>query len=290
MKAPLKTQIRTQISALTGFNFQNFIVEMFLLTFGSDGFTPIRRVKDKSCDGIFSKDKTILAAYGPNTYTKKQFEEKVDSDFDGYKKNWQSKFPHWRFIVNHDLSPNEVLYVETLHQEIWGLEQIVAFIETLNSATIRELASILRIDVSDFLANDYLEEILSDLLRVEGQHIQNLKYKPKDLTEIGEKLILNYSEEVDLASVKEEYPILSSYFGDVDALLGGYGDSNIDKIKVRVINDFGSTNGESFKEKFDELTKNYQSKYSSSSDDDYLLYVRVILMYMFEQCFIGKRK
>ncbi|MGB4774832.1 MAG: hypothetical protein WBP45_06655, partial [Daejeonella sp.] len=65
-----------------------------------------------------------------------------------------------------------------------------------------------------------------------------------------------------------------------------YEDDDIDKIKHKVIYDYLQTNG-TFKVRLNSLTNLYMAKYSVDGDDEYIFYVRAILVYIFEQCLIG---
>lgn len=88
----LKNAFKMQIQSKEGFEFEEFIDELFLLKYGVDNYTPIRRNKDKGNDGTILPEQKILACYAPRKYSKTDFETKVlgaankEGDFEKYQK------------------------------------------------------------------------------------------------------------------------------------------------------------------------------------------------------------
>ncbi len=286
MNDPLQNRFKLQIESLTGFDFQDFVVDLFLLKYGEQGFTVLRKKKDKGCDGIINNEKRIIACYGPENATQKKFDNKADEDFEDYQNNWEKKYPKWMFIVNQNISPAQINKIESLKSgtPLLGTQQILSIIEDLKNYQRRKLAKSLRIE-SEFLAQDYLREILEDLLK-ESEPPEN-KIPYNKALYYPDKVKLNYKE-ADIEGVLQEYEIVSEYFIDIHNVIYGYEDGEIDRIKLRIINDFTETKG-IFKEKLETLTKLYLEKYSSNDDDDYRFYVRALLIYIFEQCLIGRK-
>ena len=166
MNSPLQNKFKIQIEALTGFDFQDFIVELFLLKYGSTGFTALRKKKDKGCDGIIISEQQVIACYCPVDNDQKKFDKKAEEDFDDFKNNWQSSFPNWMFVVNHEVKPTQVNKIESLKKEtpLVGIKGILSIIDELDEFQKRKLAKYLNID-GEFLAKDFLKEILDDLLK-----------------------------------------------------------------------------------------------------------------------------
>jgi hypothetical protein len=104
---------------------------------------------------------------------------------------------------------------------------------------------------------------------------------------ITDKVTLNFCI-TDVQNVLDEYDIVAEYFNDIQDLIYGYEDDEIDRIKFRVITDYSLTTG-AFKDRLNTLTKLYLSKYSCEEDDDFRFYVRSLLIYIFEQCLIGNK-
>jgi hypothetical protein len=63
----LKNAFKMQIQSKEGFEFEEFIDELFLLKYGVDNYTPIRRNKDKGNDGtILPEQKYWLVTHQEN--------------------------------------------------------------------------------------------------------------------------------------------------------------------------------------------------------------------------------
>lgn len=131
-----------QIQSKEGFEFEEFIDELFLLKYGVDNYTPIRRNKDKGNDGTILPEQKILACYAPRKYSKTDFETKVlgatnkEGDFEKYQKNWKDKFPNWEMYVNHEVSPEQFTLIQSLDGDtsIKGIDQILSIVDELVSS------------------------------------------------------------------------------------------------------------------------------------------------------------
>jgi len=287
MNDPLHNKFKLQITSLSGFEFQEFISKLFLQKYGEQGFTVLRKVKDKGCDGIINEQKRIIACYGPDDKTQKKFDRKVDEDFEDYQNNWANNYPNWMFVVNQEIAPLHIQKIESLKPGtlIIGIAQILSYIDNLKNYQKRKLAKYLQID-SDFLAPDYIKEILEDLLKENDPLEQKIPYT-KALY-FPDKVKLNYNNE-DIEEVLNEYEVVSEYFVFIVNLISGYEDEEINKIKQRIIYDYGNNTSGIFKVRLDMLTRFYLAKYSNEQDDDYLFYTRALLIYIFEQCLIGRK-
>lgn len=282
----------TQIKALTGFNFQNFIKELFFYKYGSADFKPLRPVKDLGNDGVITieGEKLIIACYGYQTYDKTDSSKKIQEDYQKYMEHWSKDYPKWIFIVNQPLAPEQIKDIAKLKDgsdvDIYGLDQLLHIIfEEISKAKLRKLAKYLRVDET-YISNDYFGEILEGLLNDSLLNSQEtIKYKPS--TFITDKIELNYTgDDIDIA--KREFELVSESLMEIQNLIANYEDNEIKAIKLKIINDYQRTTG-TFKARINQLTDIYQSKYASEKDDDSLLYIRAILLYHFEQCLIGKR-
>jgi hypothetical protein len=172
---------------------------------------------------------------------------------------------------------------------IIGLNQLLTMIEGMKSSHRRQLGKLLSIE-PEYFSRDFIKEILDDLLKEDETDQFNFTYKPKELTKITKKIEINFlKDEVDV--IKSEYEIYLSngLFYQIDSLLYGYEDKEIDKIKIRLINDFNQVDSVVFKEKLNKLSTKYLEKYSSESDDEYFFFTRGLILYLFEQCLIGKK-
>lgn len=287
MDTPLKNILRSQIGALTGFSFEDFVRDLFLMRFGSESFTPMRHVRDKGCDGIFTDQRRIIACYGPTAYEKRDFEVKADGDFGLYREHWEENYENWGMVVNHSLSPDQPIKVEGLkaRSTILGSEQLVFIIhDELCGAKRRKVARTLRVE-EEYIATDFFKEILEDLLGSQQETGDEIPYERPMY--IGEKITLNFdSSDVDAATNDYELSILG--FQSLRNIIGSYEDSEITCIKHRIISDYQRYSGQ-FKERLSQMTEQYLAKYSGEEDDEYRHHIRTILLYHFEQCLIGKK-
>lgn len=287
----LKNAFKLQIQSKEGFDFEDFIDELFMLKYG-DGYSPIRRNKDKGNDGTIISEQKIVACYAPRKYSEKDFISKVngntqsEGDYPKYEKNWKAQYPYWQMMVNHEIAPEQFTLIRKLgdNASIKGIDQIMFTIEhELNVTQQRKLAAYL--DISDYFKQDYIASILQDLLNNTGIKTENVKYK--QALYIPKKIELNYSFE-DVDGAISEFHFVIKDFSTVENILSGYEDEEKNTIKWRVIDDFTKLSGD-FKNKLITLQTQYCNQYGNIDDDDYRRYVKVILLYMFEQCLIGKK-
>ena len=238
------------------------------------------------CDGVIVTEKRVIACYGPEENNQKKFDKKADDDFEDFVQNWQTQYPNWMFVINHDVTPLQISKIESLKEKtpLIGIKNILSIIEELDNYKKRKLAKYLKIE-NDFIAKDYLHEILDDLLKSSASDEPRKAYvKPIYFTD---KVKLNF-DAADVEDVLNEYDLVYEYFSDIEGLIYGYEDDEIDRIKHRIITDFAQTKGE-FKERFSSQINLFLAKYSIEADDDYKFYVRALLIYIFEQCLIGSK-
>lgn len=292
MNTPLRNKFELQIRSLTGFDFQDFVIEVYLHLYGEQGFTVLRKTKDKGCDGLINEEKRVIACFGQKNNNQKAFEKKADDDYLDFTSNWQKQYPNWMFIINQDVTPAQETKIKSLNSDapLIGVKQILHIIdEKLKKSQRRKVAEYLRIDKEE-MASDYIGEILSDLL-AEFDSDENIAgYNPKSITEITEKIGLNYTaDEIEEAVTEYGNFLEGGTFTEVHSLLHSYEDDEIAKIKGRILYDYSNSGSGSFKERLRIITEKYLAKYSSEEDDDYLFYIRGVLVYLFEQCLIGKK-
>ncbi len=294
MEQILKNAFRTQIQSKEGFDFEDFIDELYLLKCGADDYLPIRASGDKGNDGTIISDKKVLACYAPKSYDKKEFEDKVNGtskkvgDFKKYKDNWESTYPNWEMHVNHDITPDQLKLINNLdgNTSIKGVAQIISIIENdLTSNKRRKLASYLGIE--NFFIQDYIEDIINDLLHVTSSEDKPLNFDSKTLIPPQKKIELNFKKE-DWDGINSEMILVMEEFMTITKILSGYDDSEINTLKSRIINDYNKLSGV-FKNRLYNLTEQYTREYGNIKDDEYLKCVKSILLYMFEQCLIGKK-
>jgi hypothetical protein len=291
MNDPLKNRFEVQIKSLKGFDFQDFIVELFLLRYGENGFTVLRKKKDKGCDGIINNEKCVIACYGPESNNQKRFDKKAEDDFKDYQDHWQADYLNWKFVVNQDISPAQVNKIKSLKNDslLLGFTQVMAILDQLKNYQRRKIGKYLNIE-PEFLASDYLGEILEDLLKGTEIASDSIEYDTEGRVNIQEKILINY-DNVDIEEAMSQYGLLAETgaLKEVSDLMFGYEDEEIDKMKHRILYDYSNLTSGNFKTRLKQISEYYMAKYSSENDDDYLYYIRAILINLFEQCLIGKK-
>lgn len=290
----LNNAFKLQIQSRQGFDFEDFIDELFLLKYGVDNYVPIRRVGDRGNDGTILTEQKILACYAPRKYSKIDFETKVsgsankEGDFDKYRKNWKDKYPNWEMYVNHEVSPDQLILIQGLEGNtfIKGIDQILSIIENdLTSSKRRKLASFLGIE--SYFIQDYIQEIINDLLNVSILEDEALHFDKKSLIPPQKKIKLNFEQE-DWDGMYSEMALVMEEFKTISSILSGYDDDEINTLKRRIISDYNRLSG-SFKVRLYIILEQYAREYGNIKDDEYMRCIKSILLYMFEQCLIGKK-
>lgn len=289
----LKNAFKLQIQSKEGFEFEEFIDELFLLKYGVDKYVPIRRNKDKGNDGTILPEQKILACYAPRKYNRTDFEIKVvgaknkEGDFEKYQKNWKTEYPNWEMYVNHEVAPEQLTLIQGLdgNTSIKGIDQILSMVDELISSKKRKLAAYLGIE--NFFIQDYIQEIINDLLNASGVEDNILHFDKRALVPPQMKIELNFEQE-DWDGMNSEMVLVMEEFNTIAHILSGYEVDEINTLKRRIINDFNKLSG-NFKERLYNLTEQYTREYGNLKDDEYVKCVKSILLYMFEQCLIGRK-
>jgi len=288
MDDPLRNIFRTQIESLHLFDFQDFITKLFMFRYGAENYIPPRKMKDKGVDGIIIDKNTIVACYGPEKIDKNKYLKKIEDDFKLYSENWQLNYKNWMFVTNNNIPEWGISKINSLKKDSIqiGLENILQFIDELPNYKKGKLGNYLNIDKTYF-ARDYLKEIIEDLLRGALFTYENVEYKQQIY--FLDKINLNFEKE-DINNILKEYDSYfeNGVFNEISSLLFGYEDEDFEKLKHSINYDYSNKSGD-FKSRLQQLTENYLIKYSSENDDDYLYYIRAVLIYLFEQCMIGEK-
>tara|TARA_B100000378_G_scaffold225912_1_gene189854 strand:- start:27058 stop:27939 length:882 start_codon:yes stop_codon:yes gene_type:complete len=288
MNNPLKNSFRIQIKSLTLFEFQDFITELFMLRYGSENYIAPREIKDKGADGIINSSKTLIACYGPKIIDKRKYLKKIQDDFNSYSDYWRADYKNWMFVTNNDIPEYGIKKINNLKPDASpiGVKNLLQFIEELSGSQKRKIGEYLNIS-EDLFARDYLKELIEDLIKDSEFTSENITYESQ--LYFPDKVALNFNQE-DIDNILDEY---DSYFENgvfsvIKGLLHGYTDEDFEKLKHKIKIDYNNQFG-NFKIRLKQIIENYLFKYSSSNDDDYLYYLRAIMLYLFEQCLIGDK-
>lgn len=299
MDKALKSNIKELIKSKRGFEFEAFINAMHLIQYGSDGYQPTRERNDQGAEGFIINTRTIIAAYGPDTYKEGAFLKKVNEDFEEYLNKWAIANPNWNMYYNNSLAPEQIKVSDKLRELakkrsiaidkiiIKGIDQIMQLIENeFSNRQQRALASLLRVP-QELINFDHIRTIIDDLIRGVGIDEENVKYKIA--VDVSEKIKLNYSD-ADAKNAEEEYSDLieDGSLKKIWSILATFEPEQINSLKLRIKREFNNING-NFKHKINTLVEKYLDRYTSGSDDDFEHYTRALLVYCFEQCMIGDK-
>jgi hypothetical protein len=282
MNPLLRKQFRRAINLLTDSSFQNFIAFLFSTAHG-DSFTTVKQKHDKGSDGVLNGD-TILAAYGPETYTLRAFKKKANNDYKSYRENWKSTHPNWMVIFNDDFMATMVQHVDALHNGAnkIGLSELVHKIESLPWGKISRIGDYLGIP-SELLINDLIGHVVNDLICVNDAGQATL-HRPHAIY-IGDKIAINYIES-EIPDATDEYYRCLEFFDSTQAILREHTPMEVSALRGRISTDFNSLGG-TFADRFRGLLGRYCQ--TRPSDDLYRFAVTVLLTFFFEQCLIGAK-
>lgn len=274
-------EIKVAIDGLKENNFQDFMNELLIKKYGIN-FTPIRPKKDKGGDGILYNT-TIIQAYAPNKI--ERFKRKIKEDYEKYKENWMSKYPKWCIVFNGQFTADMLLSIDELDRGIkrCDINHILELINSLHFPIIREIArDDLRID-EEHIIYDVLKKIIDDLLK--NNPSSNSIDEHLQPPYIEDKVKLNYSEE-DIQGALNEYKEMIPDISKFESILKCYEDEDIKVLKNKVTTEFSKLAGD-FKTRLNNLNELFAER--NKNDDRYKYAVRVVLIYFFETCRIGKK-
>lgn len=291
MNKVVQTIFSVRIENLQGFDFEDFVKELFLKKFTENGFLPTRPRKDRGCDGILLQSNTVIACFGPKKYDYKQFVKKVDDDYKDFQTYWQSNYPNWQMVVNHKLDPLQQTYIDKKHpgSVLWGIDHLLSIISTgVDSVSRRHIADLLEIPRSQYFSS-YLSELLDNLLEgTKTDPKQIAEFNPNRLTGLKEKIQLNYTKD-DLELAEQEFELVMPFFTLIGNHMTKFDDEEKSKLKLRVVRDYGKMGGD-FRQRLESLTDFYLREFANEKDDDYRYNITAVLLYLFEQCLIGKKR
>lgn len=283
MDSALRLKILTIVESLHGEEFQEFGELLLTKRYGLS-FQVVRSHRDQGCDGILN-DSTVIAMYGPenNRLSIDTFRRKVGSDHAKYLLNWAAMYSDFMFFYNSEFTAQMIQIMDSISPRIHKIDinKIIELIDELSYPEMFEIVTYLRIP-EDFFSFDIFSTVVSDLSSASRDRIRIERARP---TYIIEKIKLNYDDE-DIQSAKEEYEFNLSNIGMLEQVLKTYDSDVISALKSKIIRSYGELTG-TFKERLSSLTERLCER--RPLDDMYKFYTRVVLLYMFEICLIGRR-
>lgn len=282
---PLQTQVLTQLAALRGFDFQQAIVELMYLVHTPDGFQDLRQVRDGGCDGLVVSEKRSIACYGPEDRALSTFRKKLKHDYANYAKTWRETYPQWRVYINRQASPEEIKLVEGLQggADLWGLQRIAQTIEQLPWDRRLKLYRFLRIEDA-LIGRDFLRPLLNDLVAMKVV-VDTVSYQRR-APDIALKIKANFAED-EAAAIDRLVSLTFEQQAAAEAALTAYDETDLTRIKTRILTDFDQVPGVRFGDRLRGLLKQYVTKYNPGEDDGLNQYIQALLYLLFAQCLMG---
>ena len=134
-----------------------------------------------------------------------------------------------------------------------------------------------------YFQQDALETVIEDLISETSKDSGSIPYgRP---IYIMEKIELNYGKD-QVEAAKDEHQDSMVYFSTIQNLLADYSDQEQFALKTKIRTDYFALSG-IHSAKIDQLAQRYSAKYKSN--DIYKAYVKVVLLYYFENCLIGQK-
>lgn len=272
----LKGVIKKAILSLSGIQFQEFCNEL-LLKHLNNKFNVVKNKRDLGSDGI-GLGETVYAIYSPEKRNLNIFKKKIKEDFDKYEEKWKTLYPRWTFIYNETFTSAELLEIQKhTSEQPWGIENLLEIIGNLSYTNCKFICSWLRID-NNYFSNNLLNHIVQELAKDEQGIIPPTK-KP---LYIKDKIEINFSLE-DRELIIEEYERSLPKLNRLKDILN---EELFQKVWEKILRNYNNTFG-NFKERLYSLESCLTEGHKE--DDTYCEYVRIVIIYFFERCLLGKK-
>lgn len=275
--------LKTKITGLKATAFQDALDRIYHCIYGEFGFQRVKQKHDGGSDGIVNGE-TVLAAYAPERYSLNDFKKKIEADFISYAKNWEFTHGKWEVVTNLEATAQMIKFVNGLKKGT-PIICIEGLLQKIDSQTWTVKMAIFRaLNIPDhYLSNDVISTVIEDLIHISNQENSFEPYEKPAY--IQEKIELNVSvENIDL--FLEEYEENLAIFPLITSIVGARPQGNVSSIRSKVRSTFASLTG-SFEKKLTELV-NILSQ-AKNQDDYYRYYMRIVMIYFFEQCLFGKK-
>ncbi len=279
----LRRRIKDALETRNQISFQQMVNKVFVCRYKND-FTPVKPKWDRGSDGILFNN-TILAVYAPTPRIKNiydEFEKKVRSDFQSYENNWKDSHPNWQIIYNGEFTAKMINLINEICPNVGkcDINHIMRIIEELKFVEYREIAQYLGISV-EFISNDIIKQVIDDMIKV-SINIDNDLVELKNSPGILEKIKKNYKlSEVD--AIRKEHELYHNDIAKLGEVLKAYDSEEITALKHKLYYRFTKLKGDFkiiFNNLFELITEDY-------TDDVSKHWVRVILLYYFQDCLLG---
>jgi hypothetical protein len=274
--------LKVKLNSFKGTAFQDAMDRVFSCIYG-DNFQRIKQKRDAGSDGILF-GQTILAGYSPENYSLRDYKKKILGDFKSYQKNWATSHQGWQVVTNLELTSQMLQYTKELKAdaEIVCIEKLLALI--LSQTWTVKLSIFRALDIPDnYINNDVVATIIEDLIQMTDEGSDFSPYtKP---LYIKDKIDLNLSPE-NREIFLDEYEEYLSSFPAIAHVVKNRSQTSILALRSKIRTTYISLSG-TFETKLNNLTIGLAQ--NKSQDDFYVHFLRIVLIYFFEQCLFGAK-
>jgi hypothetical protein len=171
MNSPLHNQFETQIRKLTGFPFQEFVTKLLMYKYGELNFISPRKNIDKGADGIIliEKEQIIVACFGTENNSAQNYCQKIRADLNKYNAVWQTEFPIWMFVTNHDVPSEAIQEITEINntKKIIGISNLLELIFKLKPEERKKLGEYL--SIKDIFFYEELDTVKKEIICCQGK-------------------------------------------------------------------------------------------------------------------------
>lgn len=279
----VREALKTKIVGLKGTAFQDALDRIYSCIYGQCGYQRVKQKHDKGSDGIINGN-VVLAAYAPEKYDLRDFKKKIKCDFCSYACNWEATHNSWQVVTNLESTANMIKFVDELKSgtKIICIEMLLQIISdqtwTVKIGIFRAL------DIPErFWSHDVIETVVEDLIKISERNVNFPLYERPAY--IADKITLNVNEENHSAFI-EEYEEYLPVFPIISSVVGSRTQESISAIRNKVRSTYISLSG-SFEYRLSKLVE--MMAQGKSQDDYYVYYMRIVMLYFFEQCLYGNK-
>ena len=279
----LREIVKTKIVALKGTAFQDALDRIYACIYGDDSFQRVKQKRDGGSDGIVNGE-TVLAVYAPENYSLRDFKKKIGGDYSSYDNNWSETHSGWQVTTNLEATAEMIKFVNDLKTGA-SITCIEGLLQKISKQTWTVKTAIFRsLDIPEhYLSNDVVATVIEDLIQISDHESDFEPYaKP---AYIQDKIELNVSEE-NWDTFCDEYEESLALFPIVANVVKSRPQTKVAAIRSKIRSTYMSLSGD-FESRLAELVV-IMAK-DKIRDDYYAHYMRVVMLYFFEQCLYGKK-
>lgn len=289
-KESIATLLKGNIREWTALEFNEKINQIFQMVYGQD-YKTIKQKRDKGSDGIIETERISIACYGAEKPNSKDILKKIKTDYSKYEKHYKPLGYKFRFITNSEILGNVITELKKLDSDndIWGINEIIEFIFR-QPLIIRKriLSEVIGIS-EEFIEMDIFTEIIEDIVDRVTYSYNPPKFSG-NITHLEEKVKKNFKKPLYAQGIMNLYTdIYIKYQYFIRNAFKSLDSDTVKTVESEVLGEYLklAQKSNSFDEIFEQLIDNFSAKYGT--DEERKKYVKMLILYIFEQCIIGQK-